>query len=134
MKNCPICNNALTKKTTDRTMQYKNKVITISMIGDYCSECDESFHTQEEQKVITRNILLAKRKVDELLKPEEIKRIRKKVKLTQKKASEILGGGINAFSKYENATITQPKATDLLLRLLDQEKVTLEDLEQLKSG
>jgi HTH-type transcriptional regulator/antitoxin MqsA len=115
-------------------MKYKDKTITIFIDGDYCNECNEGFHTPKEHQKITRDILLAKRKVDDLLKPDDIKRIRKKVKLTQKTASELLGGGINAFSKYENAKITQPRATDLLLRLLDKNKITLEDLEQLKTG
>lgn len=134
MTHCPICNNTLERNSFERTMKYKNKKITIFINGNYCNDCNEGFHTYKEHQKIARDILLAKRKVDDLLKPDDIKRIRKKVKLTQKKASALLGGGINAFSKYENAKITQPRATDLLLRLLDQKKVTLEDLEQLKTG
>lgn len=32
----------------------------------------------------------------------ELARIRKKLKLSQRRAAEIAGGGVNAFSRYEN--------------------------------
>lgn len=134
MNNCPICNGILSKETRKESIQYKNKTLTIEMTGDYCEECGEGFFDDKEQALITNRILLAKRKADNLLAPENIRRIRKKAKLTQKEAQEIFGGGINAFSKYERAEVTQPQSTDLLLRLIDANKLSIEELKQLKCG
>lgn len=130
MNNCPICNGKLNKKTHKKNMLYKNKNLTIEMTGDYCDECKEGFYNEEEQSLITNRILLAKRKADNLLTPEHVRRIRKKVKLTQKEAQEIFGGGVNAFSKYERAEVTQPRATDILLRLLDNKTLSVEQIKQ----
>ena len=134
MNNCPICNGKLNKETYKKNMSYKNKTLTIEMNGDYCEECEEGFFSDEEQALVTNRILLAKRKADNLLTPENVRRIRKKVKLTQKEAQEIFGGGVNAFSKYERAEVTQPRSTDTLLRLLDNKTLSVEQIRPDKCG
>lgn len=55
----------------------------------------------------------------ELLRPVDIRRIRKSLGLTQVEAGELLGGGPRAFSKYEGGTIRPSASTSSLLRLLD---------------
>ena len=134
MDNCPICNGKLNKETHKKELPYKSKMLTIEMSGDYCKECEEGFFNDKEQALVTNRILLAKRKADDLLTPENIKRIRKKVKLTQVEAQEIFGGGVNAFSKYERAEITQPRSTDILLRLIDDKTLSIEQIKELKVG
>ena len=134
MNNCTMCNGKLNKETYKKSMSYKNKILTIEMTGDYCKECEEGFFNDEEQALITNRILLAKRKADNLLTPENVRRIRKKVKLTQKEAQEIFGGGVNAFSKYERAEVTQPRSTDTLLRLLDNKTLSIEQIKPNKFG
>ena len=135
MKNCPICNGKLNEETHKETMPYKNKTLIIEMHGDYCEECGEGFFDDKNQALITNRILLAKRKADNLLTPESVKRIRKKAKLTQVEAQELFGGGVNAFSKYERAEITQPRSTDILLRLIDNKTLSVEQIkQQLKCG
>jgi transcriptional regulator with XRE-family HTH domain len=57
-------------------------------------------------------------KPDELL-PQEIRRIREKIGLSQVEAGELLGGGPRAFTKYESGTIKPTTATANILRLLD---------------
>jgi len=130
MTNCPICNGKLNEEMRKENMQYKNKTLTIEMQGDYCQECAEGFFNNEEQALITNRILLAKRKADNLLTPQQVKKIRKKAKLTQVEAQEIFGGGVNAFSKYERAEITQPRSTDILLRLIDNKKLSVEQIRE----
>ena len=51
--------------------------------------------------------------------PEEIRRIREKIGLSQVEAGELLGGGPRAFTKYESGTIKPTTATVNILRLLD---------------
>ncbi|TIT90291.1 MAG: hypothetical protein E5W55_22680, partial [Mesorhizobium sp.] len=53
------------------------------------------------------------------LSPQEIRRIREKIGLSQVEAGELLGGGPRAFTKYESGTIKPTAATANLLRLLD---------------
>ena len=66
---------------------------------------------------------------------EEMKRIRRKLHLSQKEAVALLsGGGHNAFSRYERGEVLPPKALMLLMRLLDRYPHLLADARPLAEG
>lgn len=69
-------------------------------------------------------VLLARRAAG-----EELRRIRKKLKLNQSEASQLTGGGHNAFSRYETGKVVPAPAVVNLFRLLDRHP---EELERLK--
>jgi len=52
-----------------------------------------------------------------IVDPAFIINVRKKLDLGQREAAEIFGGGINAFSRYENGKTKPPLA---LVKLLDR--------------
>ena len=58
-------------------------------------------------------------KITNELTPQDIRRIREKVGLSQAEAGELLGGGPRAFTKYESGTIKPTTATANILRMLD---------------
>jgi HTH-type transcriptional regulator/antitoxin MqsA len=62
------------------------------------------------------------------LTDEDIKRIRKKLGLTQKEMAEKLGVGLKNFARYENLSVRQSKAMDNLLRILDKYPGAIEAL------
>lgn len=65
----------------------------------------------------------------------EMKRIRRKLHLTQKETVQLLsGGGHNAFSRYERGEVLPPKALMLLMRLLDRYPHLLADTKLLGEG
>ena len=65
----------------------------------------------------------------------EMKRIRRKLHITQKEAVQLLsGGGHNAFSRYERGEVLPPKALMLLMRLLDRYPHLLADAKALAEG
>jgi HTH-type transcriptional regulator/antitoxin MqsA len=65
----------------------------------------------------------------------EMKRIRRKLHLTQKEAVNLLsGGGHNAFSRYERGELLAPKPLVLLMRLLDRHPHLLADAKVLAEG
>lgn len=53
------------------------------------------------------------------LSPQEIRRIRQKLGLSQVEAGELLGGGPRAFTKYEAGTIKPSASTANIMRLLN---------------
>jgi HTH-type transcriptional regulator/antitoxin MqsA len=66
---------------------------------------------------------------------DEMKKIRRKLHLTQKETVQLLsGGGHNAFSRYERGEILPPKALMLLMRLLDRYPHLLADARVLAEG
>ena len=63
---------------------------------------------------------------------DEMKRIRRKLHLSQKEAVLLLsGGGHNAFSRYERGELLPPKALMVLMRLLDRYPHLLADVRSL---
>lgn len=65
----------------------------------------------------------------------ELKRIRRKLHLTQKQTVAVLsGGGHNALSRYERGEITPPKPLMVLMRLLDRYPHLLTDATELAEG
>lgn len=129
MKECPICgNNKITRDIRNVVFEYKGQKTTIKQPGLYCDECGEAFYDSNDIKATKKELADFKRKVDNLLTSQEIKRIRKKLSLTQKDASLLFGGGVRAFYKYESGEINQTKSVDLLLRLLDKGKIKIKDI------
>lgn len=59
---------------------------------------------------------------------EEIRRIRRKLGLTQAAAARLTGGGHNAFSRYERGEAAPLPAVVNLFRLLDKHPELLKDL------
>jgi len=129
LETCPLCDGALEYGIRIQSFNYKGKDFTVKMSGEFCPECKEAFYNQDDAKKNERNITLAKRHIDGLLMPEDIIRIRKKLGLNQIEASDLFGGGVRAFHKYEKGIITPPKSLDILLKLLDDGKMTLEILQ-----
>src|ERR1700730_15355503 len=64
----------------------------------------------------------------EPLSPDDIRRIRESLGLTQAEAGELLGGGPRAFTKYENGAIKPAAAVVSLLRLLEDNPQALKTL------
>lgn len=59
---------------------------------------------------------------------EELRRIRKKLRINQAEASKLTGGGHNAFSRYETGKVVPSPAVVNLFRLLDRHPDEVEEL------
>lgn len=120
---CPNCGAAnLIHDTRDVSYVYKGEVTVLPKVtGDFCPDCNESVLDADESRR-TMNLMLAfNRQVNgSLLDPEFIVRVRKKLNLDQREAAELFGGGVNAFSRYENGKTKPPLALVQLLKILDR--------------
>jgi HTH-type transcriptional regulator/antitoxin MqsA len=110
------------------TLEYKSARTTFEMPGWYCDASDESIHTGKDMKASDRALNRLKASIDGLLLPEEIKRIRKKLHLTQEVAGELIGGGPRAFQKYEAGDLLPSRAISSALVLLDRDPSGLSEL------
>ncbi len=129
MKKCPLCDSELKREERTTHYTYKDKTQEILQSGEYCVACGEGFLSSKDLKASQKQIADFKRGVDHLLTTDEVRAIRKKLKLTQEKASELFGGGVRAFHKYEIGENTQSRPLDILLKLMDSGKVSVDDLQ-----
>ncbi len=112
------------------TLEYKGARVTFDMPGWYCDASDESIHTGEDMKVSDRALNRLKAEREGLPSPDEIKRIRTKLGLTQEQAGELIGGGPRAFQKYEAGDLLPSRAIGSALALLDNDPAGLRVLRQ----
>lgn len=123
MNNNPVCPETgvpMYRAVRPLTLNYKGESITFDMPGWYCDASEESIHTGEDMKVSDRMLNLLKARYEGVHLPKEIRRIRKKLNLTQEIAGVLLGGGPRAFQKYEAGDLLPSRAISTVLTVLDK--------------
>jgi HTH-type transcriptional regulator/antitoxin MqsA len=111
------------------TLTYKGQSITVDMPGWYGDQPEQGIFEPEDMKISDRALNRLKARTEGLLEPEEIKRIRKKLGITQEAAGELIGGGPRAFQKYETGDLMPSRAISSALVLLDHDPKSLTVLE-----
>jgi len=127
---CPKTGAPMHRSVRPMTLTYKEESITFDMPGWYCDESDESIHTGKDMKVSDRMLNRLKTRSEGLLEPEEIRHIRKKLRLSQEAAGLLVGGGPRAFQKYESGDLLPSRAVSSALVLLDHDPEALEVLKR----
>ena len=122
---CPETGAPMHRGVRPLALAYKGESITVEMPGWYCDQSSESIHTGDDMKMSDRALNRLKARVDGLPEPEEIRRIRKKLGLTQEAAGELIGGGPRAFQKYETGDLLPSRAISSALALLDHDPKAL---------
>lgn len=122
---CPETGAPMHRGVRPMTLTYRDESITFDMPGWYCDQSDESIHTGADMKVSDRMLNLLKARSEGLLEPEEIRRIRKKLRLSQEAAGLVIGGGPRAFQKYESGDLLPSRAISSALILLDHDPKAL---------
>lgn len=127
---CPLCGNeTLVSEVREVSYAYLGRTTVFPQDGDHCSSCGESIFSGAQGDIYLEQVNRFRAMVDaDPLPPEEIRKIRKRLKLTQKQAGEIFGGGIRAFSQYERNESRPNKAAETLLRLLNRHPELLEEI------
>ncbi len=91
-------------------------------------------YTGEDMKISDRKLNLLKAKCEGVLEPEEIRRIRKKLHLSQEQAGFLIGGGPRSFQKYESGDVLPSRVVSTALVLLDHDPAALSVLETHKKA
>ena len=128
---CPVCGAAeLIRDTRDVPYTYKGETATIAAVtGDFCPACGEIIFDPEQGDRYSEWMGTFQRQVNAaFVDPTYIARVRKKLDLDQREAAEIFGGGVNAFSRYENGKTRPPLSLVKLFKLLDQHPELLDEI------
>jgi len=119
---CPVCGAAeLIQDTRDLPYIYKGEATIIPAVtGEFCPACDEVVLNREHGDRYSELLGAFQRQVNAaFVDPDYITRVRRKLDLDQRQAAELFGGGVNAFSRYENGkTRPQGKTHNQALRAL----------------
>lgn len=130
---CPSCAAAdLVRDTRDLPYTYKSRSTVIAAVtGCFCPACGESVLDPDESARVSSAMLEFNRQVNAAsVDPAFIAGVRRKLALDQREAAEIFGGGVNAFSRYENGKTRPPVALVKLLKVLDRHPELLQEVRQ----
>ncbi|MDP2786500.1 MAG: type II toxin-antitoxin system MqsA family antitoxin [Pseudomonadota bacterium] len=130
---CPICAAAeLVHDTRDMPYIYKGEATLIPAVtGDFCPACGEAVLDAAESTRTSAAMLEFNKQVNAtIVDPAFITSVRKKLALDQREAAEIFGGGVNAFSRYENGKTKPPLALVKLLKVLERHPDLLNEVRQ----
>lgn len=117
---CPETGAVLTRGVRPMTLSYRGRSIVIDMPGWYADDdVTDSVHSGGDMKVSDRALHRLKAEVEGLLGPGDVRRIRHGLGLSQREAGLVIGGGPNAFQKYEAGDVVVSHAISSALRLLD---------------
>lgn len=117
---CPKTGDRMHRGVRPVTFTFKDQSETVDMPGWYCKKCGEGIHTGKDMKESDRALARMKARHAGLPEPEDVRRIRKELGLTQKAAGLLIGGGPGAFQKYESGAVTVNRAVASALTLLEQ--------------
>jgi HTH-type transcriptional regulator / antitoxin MqsA len=126
---CPACGHPrMVAKIQDENLSYGGQSLTLhAMRGDFCPICGDGVWDPEsyERYSEAQAALLRAVKGDV---GADIRRIRKRLKLTQREIAEAFGVGKVAFSRYERGETRPPAPLVKLLKLVERHPDLLEEI------
>lgn len=117
---CPDSGQPLHRGTRPFTVRYKGAEAVVDLPGYYPEGEGESVHVGADMAASDEALRMLKEQVDGLPSPATIRRIRTKLRLSQRAAGALFRVGPNAFDKYERSIIEPSGPTVQLLKLLDK--------------
>ncbi|PRY07036.1 type II TA system antitoxin MqsA family protein [Paraburkholderia sp. BL25I1N1] len=119
---CVFCEGfAGSVREESRELKTKYGVGTYQAVVSVCAACGEEFVTPEQAEATDRRVADLRRKLkagERTLSGGMIKEIREHLGWSQRDASEILGGGEVAFSRYESESVSMSRSGELLLKTM----------------
>lgn len=127
---CLNCESAeMRRESKDIMLRFSGRSAVVRKVnGWHCVKCHEVEFTSKAEAARVTNALAALKTQVQCEQREELLRIRKRLRLTQKQAARLTGGGHNAFSRYERGEAQPMPAVLNLFRLLDKHPELLKEL------
>lgn len=124
----PESGEMLTRGVRPFVVAYKGETITVDLPGYYPCGAGEAVHVGNDMKVVDEALRALKEKLEGMPSPATIRRVRVKLKLSQREAGALLKVGESAFDKYERGLIEPSGPTAQLIRILDRHPEIAEEL------
>ncbi|TPK21397.1 type II toxin-antitoxin system MqsA family antitoxin [Mesorhizobium sp. B2-5-9] len=110
------------------TVTYKGESMIVDLPGYYPPSDGEGVHVGDDMAAVDAALRALKEKIDGVPAPSTIRRMRRKLKLSQREAGSLFKVGENAFDKYERGLIEPSGPTIQLMALLETHPELLDEL------
>jgi HTH-type transcriptional regulator/antitoxin MqsA len=133
-KTCPECGGKMRWETREDSVVYKGHRKVFSTTAWWCESCQEAIIDGPALQVAERAFVELRAEVEQVLLPEEVSEVRRKLNISQREAGRILGGGPRAFQKYESGQVPVSEPMKNLLVLLRNDPKRLKELRATGDG
>ncbi|AGB42845.1 putative zinc finger/helix-turn-helix protein, YgiT family [Mesorhizobium australicum WSM2073] len=110
------------------TVTYKGESMIVDLPGYYPPSDGQGVHVGDDMAAVDAGLRALKEKIDGVPAPSTIRRMRTKLKLSQREAGSLFKVGENAFDKYERGLIEPSGPTIQLMTLLEKHPELLDEL------
>jgi HTH-type transcriptional regulator/antitoxin MqsA len=124
----PETGEVLTRSERPFVVSYKGESITVDLPGYYPAGDGDGVHMGDDMRVVDHALRTLKERIDGIPSPATIRRVRAKMKLSQREAGALFKVGENAFDKYERGLVEPSGPTSQLLRILDRHPEIVDEL------
>lgn len=127
----PETGRVLKRDIRPMTIEYLGRTKTIDLPGwfpDDAAYNDDAILDARDAQILDRAYNELRAAAEGLPTAEMIRRIRRRLRLSQRNASELLGGGPRAFQKYESGEVVVSRPMANLLLLLDRDPSRLKEI------
>ncbi|WP_246657367.1 type II toxin-antitoxin system MqsA family antitoxin [Methylocystis sp. B8] len=116
----PETGETLTRGVRSFRVAYKGESVSVDLPGYYPKGEGDGVHVGEDMAVVDEALRALKEKVDGVPSPATIRRLRAKLRLSQREAGTLFKVGESAFDKYERGLVEPSGPTIQLMALLDR--------------
>ena len=124
----PETGEVLTRGVRPFVVAYKGESVTVELPGHYPAGEGDGVHVGKDMSVVDEALRALKEKIDGVPSPATIRRVRAKLKLSQREAGAILKVGQSAFDKYERGLVEPSGPTAQLIKVLDRHPEIADEL------
>jgi len=124
----PETGEVLTRSVRPFVVSYKGESIPVDLPGYYPAGDGDGVHVGNDMSVVDDALRALKERIERIPSPATIRRVRSKLKLSQREAGALFKVGENAFDKYERGLVEPSGPTSQLLRVLDRHPEIVDEL------
>ena len=124
----PETGKVLTRGVRPFVVAYKGEALTVDLPGYYPAGEGDGVHVGKDMGVVDGALRTLKEKIEGVPSPATIRRVRTKLKLSQREAGALFKVGENAFDKYERGLVAPSGPTSQLIKVLDKHPGLVDEL------
>jgi HTH-type transcriptional regulator/antitoxin MqsA len=125
----PETGKTLRRDIRPQTVKFCSMMRVVDVPGWYPDDDSDSIHSGVDLAESDRVFLELKAAY-----AAHVRRVRKRLKLTQEEAGRLIGGGRRAFQKYESGAVPPSDAAVGLIEMLDRHPEEIEFLKSMRSA
>lgn len=122
----PVTGKTLRRGVRPQTVTFGSLTRTVQTPGWYPDDDSDSIHSGADLAVSEQAVLALKAEY-----AAHVRKVRRRLKLTQEEAGQLIGGGRRAFQKYEKGMMAPSQAAVGLIEILARRPEDIEVLRDL---